>query len=329
MVNFEDGTLVTPAHVNEDGTITPAVYSGNTPLSAYNLNNMQDVVVSATEPTGISRKKVWIQKGKNLFNGIIINDYGLNDDGTIYGSSKRAVTEYINIVENTNYCFSGATFAMICIYDKNKNFISSFNGTTTSTFLTTNNTCYVRLAFDITTDYSNLQLEQGTVATDYEEYKDKKIYIKNNDNVYEEFVNIEKNVLTAGLISNTTITSTDKQNLKLHGVFKLGNGFSINSDGNIVIDKDLNAVKISANCIYVPKETGVKSVEIYFNNIQKAVSYKISTTSITDTIVIPSALITNVKKGDIIYFKYKGSIGDIVGGQSINSAATYLTVESI
>ena len=42
MIKWQDGTLVTPAHVNEDGTITPAVYSGNTPVSAYNLNKMQD-----------------------------------------------------------------------------------------------------------------------------------------------------------------------------------------------------------------------------------------------------------------------------------------------
>lgn len=41
MVEWQDGTLVTPAHVNEDGTITPAVYEGVTPLSAYNLNKMQ------------------------------------------------------------------------------------------------------------------------------------------------------------------------------------------------------------------------------------------------------------------------------------------------
>ena len=41
MVEWQDGTLVTPAYVNEDGTITPAVYEGVTPLSAYNLNKMQ------------------------------------------------------------------------------------------------------------------------------------------------------------------------------------------------------------------------------------------------------------------------------------------------
>lgn len=49
MVNWEDGVLVTPASVNEDGTITPAVYSGNTPLSAYNLNKMQSDLQGDTD----------------------------------------------------------------------------------------------------------------------------------------------------------------------------------------------------------------------------------------------------------------------------------------
>lgn len=43
MINWEDGTLVTPAKVNEDGTITAAIYTGKTPLSAYNLNKAQEI----------------------------------------------------------------------------------------------------------------------------------------------------------------------------------------------------------------------------------------------------------------------------------------------
>ena len=37
MIKWEDGEFVTPAKINEDGTITPAVYSGKMPLSSYNL----------------------------------------------------------------------------------------------------------------------------------------------------------------------------------------------------------------------------------------------------------------------------------------------------
>lgn len=44
---FEEGTLVTPAKVNEDGTITPAVWEGNTPLTPHILNLMQDNIETA------------------------------------------------------------------------------------------------------------------------------------------------------------------------------------------------------------------------------------------------------------------------------------------
>lgn len=49
MVEWQDGTLVSPAYVNEDGTIIPAVYEGNTPLSAYNLNKMQEDLMKEIE----------------------------------------------------------------------------------------------------------------------------------------------------------------------------------------------------------------------------------------------------------------------------------------
>ena len=44
-VNFEDGQLVTQGYVEIDGVqhnITEAVYEGNTPLSAFNLNKLQN-----------------------------------------------------------------------------------------------------------------------------------------------------------------------------------------------------------------------------------------------------------------------------------------------
>lgn len=41
-INFEVGTMVTPAKVNEDKTIIPAVWEGTTPLSPFMLNKLQD-----------------------------------------------------------------------------------------------------------------------------------------------------------------------------------------------------------------------------------------------------------------------------------------------
>lgn len=43
MVEWQDGIKISDAHVNEDGTITEAVYEGETPLCAANLNLMQEI----------------------------------------------------------------------------------------------------------------------------------------------------------------------------------------------------------------------------------------------------------------------------------------------
>lgn len=53
-INFENGTLVSPAIVNEDNTITPAQYEGNTPISAYMLNLMQDNIEKGINARGTS-----------------------------------------------------------------------------------------------------------------------------------------------------------------------------------------------------------------------------------------------------------------------------------
>lgn len=57
MVKFGNGTKVSDAYVNDDGTITEAVYTGNTPLCAENLNLAQQIdvgQVTITEGTTIT-----------------------------------------------------------------------------------------------------------------------------------------------------------------------------------------------------------------------------------------------------------------------------------
>ena len=51
-INWENGTLISPAKVEIGGVIydvTPEQYSGNTPLSAENLNQMEDNIEDAIE----------------------------------------------------------------------------------------------------------------------------------------------------------------------------------------------------------------------------------------------------------------------------------------
>lgn len=179
----------------------------DTPITAENLNAIQDnmeneindssVVVSAEEPT-TNRKKVWMQKGKNLFNGklevgAIDSETGQNNTNL---NAKRNIG-YIEVLPNTSYTFSldiSDDGTGIRAYDINKEFVSTIatinNGDKTVTFTTTSEIHYIRFA--TWSSATKFQLEQGSTATDYEAYIEPKIYIKNNNDVYEEFKNDEE-----------------------------------------------------------------------------------------------------------------------------------------
>ncbi len=160
------------------------------------------VAVSPTEPT--TNEKVWIQKGKNLFDKDskeISNKYLLHADGHLDANENYMISNFIVVnpntsyvlSENQNYETSNGVTASCCLYDKNKNYISSvFYDTRTEikryshSFKTTEDTKYIRFSLRLTD--TDIQLEQGTEATEYEAYIEKAIHTKNDNGVYEEFI---------------------------------------------------------------------------------------------------------------------------------------------
>lgn len=109
MIKWEDGELVSPAKVNDDGTITPAEYSGNTPLSAHNLNKAQELtdiykgtgitastcegfgkihkIYGKTEETGEGEKSVDNPYEINCIGTKDINIFQKNSNPSTYGLS--------------------------------------------------------------------------------------------------------------------------------------------------------------------------------------------------------------------------------------------------
>lgn len=170
-------------------------------LSAETLNQMQSnieescVVVSPTEPT--TNEKVWIQKGKNIYNP---NTMPLSTG--LWGNSNTQ-----KIVSN-----SGGKFVIVPIQGGNTITISKEGNAiyyaTTSTYpaegaslldnwtgsetinkvtITTNqNANYLFLGLYSTT---KLMVEYNSTATEYEAYVEKAIHTKNDNGVYEEFYN--------------------------------------------------------------------------------------------------------------------------------------------
>lgn len=108
-IPFKNGVKSKNAYVTIDGTnhdVTDAEYTGETPLSAENLNQMQEnieksvVSVSSIEPT--TSEKVWFRKTKNVFNfNSIIPNYiskcsqpaNINAD---YTNKKFTITNWNN-----------------------------------------------------------------------------------------------------------------------------------------------------------------------------------------------------------------------------------------
>ena len=115
-INFENGTLVSPAKVTIDGTdyiVTPAERTGNTPISAHVLNQLQEkiekstVAVSSTEPS--TNEKVWIKKGKNLIDTsqIEVEMYDYDDSGNKISDTSNCIgIGKIQVEPNTEYTFS-------------------------------------------------------------------------------------------------------------------------------------------------------------------------------------------------------------------------------
>ena len=160
---------------------------------------------------------------KNLFDkDNIFTNRALNDgDGTVFEATNRNTTDFINVKPNSDYIFSNISRTAVCLYDNNKTFIKTL---TTDLVTTTSDTYYLRFTYKTDEDYSEGQLEKGSVATDYvehKEYENKDVYSTNEQVIgtwidgkplYRKVIdfgslpnNAEKSYNIAGLNVNTII----------------------------------------------------------------------------------------------------------------------------
>jgi hypothetical protein len=180
--------------------------STNTPRNAENLNKLNNVVISPTEPT--TGEEVWIKRGKNLFNpntDIEFTDgyrdwYGKGakiDDDSKFGL-KIQVEPNKTYVTNSDIPYM--EYHNLCFFNSKMVFISSdaYN-TNDKTFTTPENCAYVTIALPKT--YTWFELEEGST------YTSKKIYTKNDNGVYEELY--KKTILFEGSTTDTTIPLVD------------------------------------------------------------------------------------------------------------------------
>lgn len=115
-IPFEDGTLVKEASVTIDGIeyqVTPTEYTGETPLSAYNMNKMQDNIEEAT-----------------MINRIILQGNSIQEGTPSIDSEApiESVGDNVNVLPNTatTQTINGVTFTV------NKEGSVKVNGTATA-----------------------------------------------------------------------------------------------------------------------------------------------------------------------------------------------------
>lgn len=144
--------------------IFKALPDTSTPLSPSKLNG----VFNGEESMGSIVVEDIICK--NLFDkDNIFTNRALNDgDGTVFEATNRNTTDFINVKPNSDYIFSNISRTAVCLYDNNKTFIKTL---TTNLIATTSNTYYLRFTYKTDENYSEGQLEKGSVATEYTPYK--------------------------------------------------------------------------------------------------------------------------------------------------------------
>lgn len=186
-------------------------------------------------------------KGKNLFdkdNATTQVGYFSSNGAVNNGGASIITTSYTSILPNIDMTISGFTLEWICFYDKNKNFIERVAGTL-KTF--NKNAYYIRIQASTNVfDLSKIQLEKGTVATDYLPYNT--IQIKD---VGKNLLNLPDGTYThngiTAVISNGIITingtSTATSFLSIPINLELESNFSI-SLNNTAMGDSLSEVRL-------------------------------------------------------------------------------------
>lgn len=176
-------------------------FDSETALNVPNINDLNNVVISATEPT--TGEEVWIQKGKNLFN---INNLSLKTGSVDKVLGTITVNQYNNSSHQTlkNLApdlVAGKTYIISANTTSNERFVYLEGSKSTWKYGTPRTITqeeldnvvifYGKYQSTDTVVISEIQieLEQGETATSYEPYVDKKIYTKNGNGDYEEFYN--------------------------------------------------------------------------------------------------------------------------------------------
>lgn len=216
--------------------------------------------------------------GKNLFNKTIriLGKYISAADGGLYTSSLSDSSDYIPVVGNTNYVFSGfidLTGRDCAFYNSSKVYISGATNIVNKSVKTPINAAYIRFTLP-KSDVDTIQLELGTVATAYEPYPGVLNIVANGLVLYldgKDFKNspptnpwldksgLNNNAVPGGLAYTTASGSDGAGGVVLDGVndnLAVANNLGLTKDFTLVFKLKPSAAQVSYANLLVYKNSG-------------------------------------------------------------------------
>lgn len=165
--------------------------------SATEYEKYYEPIISIKDSNGDYHEVPYVtgKVSKNLFDKATMveftNGYRLYTNGTFNNNSSFYGLK-IPVQPNTTYTSSSNLtdtnlWSDLCFFDKSMNFISGVEGRANKTFTTPAN-CYF-VTYAIYNQYQWFQLEKGLTKTEYEEYFEPSISIRDNNGNFHEIIN--------------------------------------------------------------------------------------------------------------------------------------------
>ena len=209
------------------------------------------VIVSATEPTGVNRKKVWFKKGKNLFNkNNVISNVNLLANGSIESDTSCSI-HYVEVVGGQIYTISSNSDRQWVFNTSAEKLSSSTQGAqrtvTSGTSVQVNVPSghkYINIRHYPSNGEDNInqdiQAEQNPTVTAYEAYVEPEIYILNSNDVYERvYSKSELNKEHYSMGEQKIGTWIDGKTLYRKTIFKT---VKITANTNLVINSEIQNI---------------------------------------------------------------------------------------
>jgi hypothetical protein len=232
---------------------------------------LSEVYVGPTEP--LSGEKVWVQKGKNLFN---INGpyWAVYGGPTIVGNKISFPTSSGNIggtrftqkiklgspIVLSAIASGGSARFLLRPLDSNGELITNLSiagytyldvykgyygdipdGEYSQVFDFEDRVSYLQLGFIHTGGtFDNVQIEYGTHATDYTNYVNPKLYTKNEHDIYEEYNSDNEEVVYEGTLKGAEVVNVNLNKYKrVYITYRLFDGYGNSGGYSNVLMMDL------------------------------------------------------------------------------------------